>query len=146
MKFQNKSTYDENGCLIWGGWINDNKRPECRIQGFRSVTRLIMTILGFKLTRWDLVCHSCDNTLCINPAHLWIGSPKDNAQDCMKKGRLKPQRGELCKTSKLITEQVLEIRKLHKNREMTMFEIAEKFGVSKYTIANVVYRRAWKHV
>lgn len=36
------------------------------------------------------VCHTCDNTLCCNPNHLWIGTLKDNSQDMMRKGRAKP--------------------------------------------------------
>jgi hypothetical protein len=51
---------------------------------------------------WDLfelepelcVCHRCDNNNCINPAHMFIGTDKDNAQDCVIKNRKGGLRGD----------------------------------------------------
>lgn len=37
--------------------------------------------------KWKFVCHSCDNPLCCNPHHLWLGDAKSNAQDYSRKLR-----------------------------------------------------------
>lgn len=90
------------------------------------------------------VCHTCDNRRCVNPAHLFLGTRRENMLDASRKGRT-PQ-GERSGSVKLTAEQVLEIRRAYEAREADQFQLAERFGVSRSAIAPIVQGKNWKHL
>jgi hypothetical protein len=54
---------------------------------YAYVHRLSWVWCKGKIPSGLMVCHKCDNTKCVRPSHLFLGTPKDNVQDCMRKGR-----------------------------------------------------------
>lgn len=104
-----------------------------------------------------LVCHKCDNPECSNPNHLFLGTPKDNFRDAIKKGRNNPHhtknrlRGSNHKLSKLTENQVKEIINIARS-ESRPFGYAKilsrKFNVSIATIYGLAEKRrvSWKHI
>lgn len=58
------------------------------------------------------VLHHCDNPLCVNPDHLFLGTRKDNSDDMIAKGRDRklPQPGESNGMAKLCAADVAFIR------------------------------------
>jgi HNH endonuclease len=61
-------------------------------KGPRSAHRKAYTLFRGPIPIGKHVCHTCDNRLCVNPDHLWIGTMKDKIHDMMNKGRLVPRR------------------------------------------------------
>lgn len=51
------------------------------------------------------VLHKCDNHLCVNPSHLFLGTPMDNTLDALSKGRLSHQSRTGCLRGHPYTEE-----------------------------------------
>lgn len=90
------------------------------------------------------VCHKCDNRLCCNPRHLFLGTTADNMRDAYNKGR--KCRGEKHHNHLLTSDKVIQIRKLGSQRKMTHKAIAGLFGVATKTIRNILYGHSWSWV
>jgi hypothetical protein len=87
------------------------------------------------------VCHKCDNPPCINPDHLFLGSPSDNNLDAIKKGRWPI--GEKSHLSKFTDIQTEEIRLL-KNEGLTYERLSRIFNCSITHLYNIVKNKQRK--
>ena len=90
------------------------------------------------------VCHTCDNKLCVNPRHLFLGTPRDNVMDMMRKGRNYVQVGPRGYHWKLNQEQVDLIRDAHGRLGQTVSQLSRKFNVSRSTIGRIISHQTWK--
>ncbi len=89
----------------------------------------------------SVILHTCDNPLCVNPAHLVLGTQKANVHDMLQKKRNVPVRpvGTKSKRAKLTDEQVAEIRA----SDLGTVALAEKYGVGRHTIQRARYGRSY---
>ncbi len=88
--------------------------------------------------------HHCDVRKCVNPAHLFLGTKADNAQDASSKGRMHP--GEADGNSKLTEEEVLEIREEYAHGDMIQQELADAYGISQSQVSAIVNHHDWKYL
>lgn len=95
-----------------------------------------------ELPQDKMVCHSCDNPSCIKPEHLFLGSNDDNMLDMLGKGRQQKQWGEGHSQVRLTRQQVLAIRMDERIHRL----IADEYGISLPTVANIKARRIWKNL
>lgn len=92
------------------------------------------------------VCHTCDTPACVNPDHLFVGTPADNMRDRNAKGRHVPMRGIANGEAKLTDDQVREIRRLYASGNYTQKALTKQFGVKIPQISRICRRVLWKHI
>lgn len=140
---------NENDCWIWTGhkpldygtlrFRRDGKR--WYVLAHRLSYALAHGLFDQKL----YVCHTCDNPPCVNPKHLFAGTPKDNQVDAKKKGRRASKKGELSGLAVLQADDVMYIRQMFA-LGVPVKSFVELYAMSDSTIYRIVNRKAWTHI
>lgn len=129
-----------DGCIVWMGARHPYGYGLMNLRG-RMVRahRAAYELHHGPIPPGLIVRHTCDNPPCVNPAHLVVGTKRDNTADMLERGRHKPHlenlqpgyrggKGADCTSAVLTWEQAREIREA---RGETQREIARRFGVSQ---------------
>lgn len=137
-------------CWEWQGVRDEKSYGYAHFKGKRQgAHRLSWFLTNGPIPDGLLVCHKCDNPPCVNPDHLFIGTMKDNMEDCANKGRIgKHQRpfGEDNGWATLTNEDVIEIRRLGAEGKLLQREIGELFGTTQVNISRILLGKSWKLV
>jgi hypothetical protein len=131
-----------DGCWMWLGGRFDRGYGRFNPEGKISVRahRYAWEVTNGPIPDGLIVCHRCDVPLCVNPAHLFLGTHKDNAQDRERKGR--GIYGERHPRAKLGRLEVAEIRAL-RAQGLSYRAIGNRFGVTAEQAGNVARWRHW---
>lgn len=90
------------------------------------------------------VCHSCDTPSCVNPAHLFLGSPADNSADSIRKGRRPSFAAEKNGRAVLTRECAEKIRSIYSRGGIRIVDVAGMFGVSYSQAWRIISNLAWR--
>ena len=158
------------GCWLWGGGVGrsgygvfcSSWAKGARVQD--SVHRIAWARANQRAPESGMfVCHKCDVKTCVNPDHLFLGTPKENTADMFRKGRwrhpdrsnpatgdrhgskTKPgrlPRGPAHHAAKLTEADVLAIRASDKSHTI----VARDYGVSAQSVYKIRKRLCWGHI
>lgn len=139
----------ESGCWIWMACVHATGYGRFGM-GSREVEyahRAAWRLFQGPIPAGLYVCHKCDERLCANPDHLFLGTAEDNMRDASRKGRIRiPSENfasdESHQQAKLTNDQVHEIRASND----TLTALATRYGVCRRSIWSAKTGRTFKDV
>lgn len=135
-------------CWPWMGSKNANGYGHFSVGGRANNRRVSAHRFAYWLAHGqiepgEVVCHSCDNPGCVNPAHLFAGTQAQNLADMTAKGRRSrfALRGESAPTCKVSDADAKRIATRIASGEKPA-ALAREFGVNRVSIYKIVKRAA----
>ena len=142
-----------SGCWLWDGSRDPNGYGQMRIghtpgKLFRA-SRIAWELFAGPIPDGLWVLHKCDNPACVNPAHLFLGTPKNNTDDAIKKGRFDAAGLAIGRfprpmphNRRLTDDDVRAIRATPVGTK----GLAAKYGITKQAIVSIRRRKSYQEV
>lgn len=140
-----KHVQKTDGCWEWTGYKDSQGRGRVSLYSGHD---MLATRAAWEMEHGpiptDRVLLPCQNPSCIRPDHMQLGTRSDANKRAYSTGRR--SRGEKHGQSKLVEQQVREIRQRYAKDRVSQLTLAQEYGVSQNTIRDVVVRKTWSHV
>jgi hypothetical protein len=138
---KNKEYILDNSKVVGECWVWQSKPHK---SGYAAVVceenyahRLSYRLHKGEIPSNKFVCHTCDNRMCVNPDHLWLGTQLENMIDAAKKDRMR---------TKLTIEEVHEIRELLFTEIYSQAEIARCYNINPSNVSRINSNERRNHV
>lgn len=142
---------NDDECWNWTGFAKTNpKNPTpYGVLGWRGKSsrahRVAYEISAGKIPEGAMVLHRCDNTLCCNPNHLYLGNHAQNMRDMVDRNRRKGSGGgQENGRAKLTNEQAKAIRAEYAQGVRSQQSIASEYGISQFAISQIIANKRYR--
>ena len=135
----------EDKCWIWTGGLRTKGYGGFMVAPGKNMPAHRFSLLAFGggVEPDQLACHRCDNPPCVNPKHLFAGTPLENSHDRDRKGRHVALVGEDHGQAKLDKGEVRAIRALAAEG-MKQRDIAALYSVTQTQVWRIIHNKSWR--
>lgn len=134
-RFKSKLFKTDSGCWEMRTHVDKDGYPLIWFADNNMRGAQVSYVIFHKKPLTGIICHTCDNPACVNPAHLFMATSKINTRDMLSKKRGGAQ--------KITETQVIELYE-HSCKGTSNKQLAEIFGISASTVCNILKGRNWE--